>query len=358
MTRPHEKRILICTQAVDLDDPVLSFSHRWIEEFAKHSISVHVICLKEGRHNLPKNVAVHSLGKESGRSRIKYLFRFYRFIFSLRREYNAVFVHMNPEYAVLGGIPWRLMGKRIVLWYTHRQVNWKQGIALLLSHAVTTAAPESFRIKSRKVMVIGHGIDTARFTATPIPVVDAHSLRIVAVGRITPIKNLDIAIRALSKLIKNGSEATLDLIGEPVTEEDKNYQRQLEESIRAEGVAEEIVFRGAISNERMHTVYPEYDLSLNLCPTGGIDKAVLESMAAGLPVLVANEAFRDYFGPYAEDLTCAYRDPEDTARKIASLLSRSDIGEIQQMLRESAKKRADVASVVAAIVERLYPHTK
>lgn len=358
MIHPQETRLLICTQAVDLDDPILSFSHRWIEEFAKRASHVHVICLKEGRYNLPENVTVHSLGKETAPSRIKYLVRFYHFIFSLRNEYTAVFVHMSSEYAVLGGIPWRLMKKRIVLWYTHRQVNWKQRVALFFSHAVTTAAPESFRIKSKKVHAIGHGIDTSRFAALALPQVDAQAPRIVAVGRITPIKNLDIAIHVIAKLVKDGLPATLDLIGEPVTEEDKSYKRELEEIIRTEHISERVTFRGAVSNERMHTVYGEYDLSINLCPTGGIDKAVLESMAAGLPVLVANSAFHEYFNVYASALMCAYRDVDDTAHKIRSLFSRSDIAEIQQVLRESAKKRADVAGVVSAIMERLYPSAK
>src|SRR5580704_11376753 len=96
-------RLLICTQAVDLDDPVLGFFHRWIAELSKRCERVHVICLKEGRHELPANVFVHSLGKEGGRSRVKYLLNFYRYIRELRGEYDAVFVHMNSEYVVLGG---------------------------------------------------------------------------------------------------------------------------------------------------------------------------------------------------------------------------------------------------------------
>ena len=84
-------RLLICTQAVDLDDPVLSFFHRWLVEFSKHCESVHVICLREGRHELPPNVFIHSLGKESGRSQVKYVARFYRYIFRYRNEYDAVF---------------------------------------------------------------------------------------------------------------------------------------------------------------------------------------------------------------------------------------------------------------------------
>ena len=88
-------RLLIVTQAVDRNDPVLGFFHRWIEEISQHVQTVHVVCLKEGPHSLPSNVTVHSLGKESGRSRLKYVTRFYSYIWKFRGEYDAVFVHMN-----------------------------------------------------------------------------------------------------------------------------------------------------------------------------------------------------------------------------------------------------------------------
>ena len=56
-------RLLILTQKVDINDDILGFFHRWIEEFAKRCEKVIVICLQEGRHDLPSNVKVLSLGK-------------------------------------------------------------------------------------------------------------------------------------------------------------------------------------------------------------------------------------------------------------------------------------------------------
>ncbi len=42
-----KKRILIVTQTVDTQDPVLGFFVRWIEEFAKHAEELTVICLEK-----------------------------------------------------------------------------------------------------------------------------------------------------------------------------------------------------------------------------------------------------------------------------------------------------------------------
>jgi hypothetical protein len=156
-------RLLITTQAVDLDDPALGFFHGWLKEFARHTESVEVICLTQGRHDLPANVRVHSLGKTSQDekvrfvSRILYVVRFYRSIWKLRGDHDAVFVHMNPEYVVLGGLLWRLWRKNIGLWYVHKSVTPQLRIAIMLADLVFTVAPESLRVITRKLRVVGHG---------------------------------------------------------------------------------------------------------------------------------------------------------------------------------------------------------
>src|SRR3989338_2534636 len=121
-------RLLIITQAVDNNDPVLGFFVSWIRELSKRFESVDVICLREGTHSLPANVSVHSLGKENLEienwklkilRRPLYIMRFYRYAWSLRRSYDAVFVHMNQEYVLLGAILWKLLGKRVYMWRNH-----------------------------------------------------------------------------------------------------------------------------------------------------------------------------------------------------------------------------------------------
>ena len=113
-------RLLILTQKIDRNDPILGFFHRWVEEFAKHCESVIVVCLQKGEYDLPKNVRVLSIGKEEGGSRmrkiVRYIVRFYRYIWHERENYDAVFVHMNPIYVCLAGPWWRLTGRKIALW--------------------------------------------------------------------------------------------------------------------------------------------------------------------------------------------------------------------------------------------------
>ena len=49
-------RLLVLTQAVDLDHPVLGFSHGWIEALARRVEQVTVLAVLAGRHQLADNV--------------------------------------------------------------------------------------------------------------------------------------------------------------------------------------------------------------------------------------------------------------------------------------------------------------
>src|SRR3954464_15352498 len=97
-------RLLIFTQKVDRYDPVLGFFYPWLEEFSKRFESIVVVCLEKGEHTLPSNVKVLSLGKEDGVSKYIYLKNFYKYIWNERNNYDKVFVHMNQEYVLLGGL--------------------------------------------------------------------------------------------------------------------------------------------------------------------------------------------------------------------------------------------------------------
>ncbi len=261
-------KLLIVTQVVDDRDSDLGFFVRWIEEFAKHAEQVEIICLKEGQHILPKNVHVHSLGKEKGISRVKYIFNFYRYIWNLRHEYDAVFVHMNPEYVILGGPLWRLCGKRIAFWYTHKSVNLKLRIATFFAHVILTASKESFRLPNKKVHVMGHGIDTFFFSP------DASVKRgdwLLSVGRLMKSKRHDLAIRQAALENKE-----LRIIGE-------GRERANLEALARELNAN-VHFLGGMTQAALRDEYLTAGLFLHMSETGSLDKVILEALACGLPI--------------------------------------------------------------------------
>lgn len=345
-------RLLIITQKVDSNDPVLGFFHRWIEEFSKHCEQITVICLYEGVYNLPDNVRVFSLGKEHSVSRLSYILSFYHLIWRERRNYDAVFVHMNPIYVIFGGLLWKITKKKIGLWYTHKNVDTKLQIAEKLVDIIFTASRESFRFQSTKVLVVGHGVPFELFKRE-VPSVFHEKIQIISVGRITPIKNLDILIDTVGILKNRNFNVGISIVGAPVCKDDEDYSEKLRKEISEKGLGDNIVFVGTIPNNKIREYYWKSDLSINLCPTGGVDKAVLESIAAGLIVLVSNEAFSEYFGKYSEYLIFKERNAMDLARKITELVSREDKEKMKRYIYERTIERANLDQLILRVL-RIY----
>lgn len=274
-------KLLIVTQVIDTEHPILGFFHRWVEEFAKHCEQVHVICLQEGKHALPENVTVHSLGKEAGKGRLAYLWRFYTYIWKFRREYDQVFVHMNQIYVILGWLFWKLQGKKIGLWYMHGSVPFSLKIAEKLTDKIFTGSPESFRLKSDKVLVTGHGIDTEVFKLMPEVEKD---IDIITVGRITVSKNLDTLLELFADMTKK-TGATLTIVGAALSEDEKRYEETLHKKIEELGLQQLVFFPGRISQKELPTLLNRAKLFVTVAQNGSLDKAVLEAMACGLPIV-------------------------------------------------------------------------
>lgn len=360
-------KLLITTQVVDYTDPALGFFCRWIEEFAKHCERIEVICLYEGKHHLPENVSVHSLGKENQTegqnavlTQLRYAVRFKMLSFKLRKNYDGVFVHMNPEYVILDGIFWHLWKKRIGLWYVHKSVDLKLRLAVLLTNAVFTASKESFRFHSPKVHVVGHGIALDEFPEPAEQVrAEADSLRLVTVGRVSPSKKVDRILDALDVLIEKSVPFTFDSIGAAGRPEDQPYVEELKAHVGMTSLQDHVRFLGAIPHaEIAPALAGNYDLFLHASTgTGSVDKAVLEALLSGVPVISTSEAFRDLLTPYG--LFVREGAGKETGVRIAAAITEftartdTDKEEIRKKLRAHVAREYSLEALVPRILTLL-----
>ena len=310
--------LLIITQKVDVNDDNLGFFHRWIEKFAEKLDKVYVICLSRGEYNLPQNVHVFSMGKESGVFKIGQLILLQKHLLKILPNVDGVFIHMCPIYAIASYPFVKIFRKKMILWFLHKHVGWKLRLSEKLVDGILTASEESCRLKNkRKIKIVGHGIDVERFKPAA-SVSKNNEFIIFSAGRIAPSKDLKTLVEAADILIKEGRIPNLKvkIAGNPITKPERVYLDKIKELIRKREVSGNFEFLGGVPNYKMPEYYQKADIFVNLSHTGSIDKVVLEAMACDTPVLTCNEAFKVILD---KRYIFNKKDPQDLAEKIIGL---------------------------------------
>lgn len=327
-------RLLILTQKVDINDPILGFFHRWIEEFAKHCESVTVVALGVGGYDLPKNVHVFSLGKEQGVSRFRYVYNFYRLIWRERKNYDAVFVHMNQEYVLLGGLLWKLLGKKVTMWRNHFAGNFFTQIAVTLSDKMFCTSEYSYTAQYKKTSIMPVGIDTGTFFRDKNFAKKEHS--ILFLGRISPVKKVDVLIAALDILDKEGVIFIAGIYGNSADKDKEYYEkiRALAAGLEKKG---KVIFYDGVSNSKTPLIYNQYEFFVSATPSGSLDKTIFEAMACECIVVASNESLK---GVLPEQFLFKETDAVDLAKKLreAMRLSESEKTGYQTSVRQYAEQ--------------------
>jgi glycosyltransferase involved in cell wall biosynthesis len=263
-----------------------------------------------------------------------------------KNHYDACFAHMQPLFAIMAApllLPRRIP---ITLWYTHKAVTPKLRLAEALVQRIVTASPEGFRIPSAKVRVVGHGIDTEHFVPAERP---PERLILLSVSRIRPAKHLETMIEAADLLRHEGLDFCLRIVGEAY-DEDRAYAQSLRALVAEHGLEAVVHFAGAVPHHQILAEYQQASLMFNLSSTGSVDKAVLEAMACGLPVITANEAFR----PILPDrLLIPMHQPQllaDRIREIAAL-SQAEQQEMGSSLRQIVMRDHSLSRLAALLAE-------
>ncbi|MBU2159101.1 glycosyltransferase [Patescibacteria group bacterium] len=281
-------KLLFITQAIDLDDPVLSVYHDWAAALAPKFESIEVIALKVGRHNLPQNVRVHSLGKEEGRqTRFAYSIRFLKLVWNLRRSYDSVFVHMNQEYILLAGLVWEFLQKPVYLWRNHYAGSVLTDIAAAFCTKVFCTSKHSYTAKYKKTMFMPVGVDTQRFTPAP-EIREPRSILFFA--RIAPSKRPELLLEALSKLSEEGITYTASFVGSPL-KKDEDFYISLKQ--RAEQITGNIQFIPGVTNDNAPEIFQSHEIFVNCSPPGMFDKMLFEAAAAGCVVVAVSTDFAE-----------------------------------------------------------------
>jgi len=332
--------LLFITRKIDYKDERAGFVVDWLQELALGVTKLVVICQEEGAwSNKPNNVAVYSLGKELGYSKIRQFINFQLLAIKLVGQVDGVLAHMMPLYGILAG-PWcKIFRKKLAQWYAHGTVDWRLKLADFWVDTYITSSLAGLRLKTKKpIQVIGQGINVKFFvpkSGDKAQNPQDEKFKILSVGRISPTKNLDTLIKAVEDLQLNESKMRdnflVQIIGGPGKPEQAAYMKDLQKEVKSKNLNKVVDFLGPLQRSEILSYYQNCDLFINLSETGSLDKAVLEAMACGSLVLTSNEAYKNIL-PYelfledksvkvvAQKIKEIYKLAEVTKKEIATLL--------------------------------------
>jgi glycosyltransferase involved in cell wall biosynthesis len=112
-----------------------------------------------------------------------------------------------------------------------------------------------------------------------------HQSRLSVIGRLSPRKGQDIAIRALAELSSNGSQASLTLVGDAFAGYEW-YEQKLRQMAKELGVSDRVIFFGFCDDIR--DVLTDTDIAIVPSRIEPFGTVAAESMAAGRLTIVAD----------------------------------------------------------------------
>jgi len=350
---------LIITRKVDNSDARAGFVYNWIKKFGQRVDKLIVICQERRDISGLENIKIYSLGKENQLkcshffNRLIYTFRFYKYIWKLRNEYDAVFVHMHWIYILLGGVFWKLLSKKIGFWYAHIKTSFWAKLASYFVDYIFSPSEHSFKFAQNKLRQTGHGIDTDIFKPLDIKEKE-NKWQLISVGRISLVKEYEILIEAINIVVnKYGFDNfKIKIIGEPANQEDFDYLKKLKEKITKYSLEKYFDWIGDVPNKNVYRFYQKGDMFVNQQPGGGFGKAVLEAMACGLICILSTPVFNQVLGEYQKDTIFNPRDSNDMAEKINKVFNwnQEQADDYKKLVRNYVKNNHNLDNLIDKIV--------
>jgi glycosyltransferase involved in cell wall biosynthesis len=148
---------------------------------------------------------------------------------------------------------------------------------------------KEYNVSPRKVRVIPHGVNTdvlspkmiSRYRDAMRTFYHLEGPVILYVGRLTPIKRIDLLVEALGLLVRDIPPLKLVLIG-PRSYKDIDYYMTQAGSLK---VDKNLVYLGEVPHEKMVKYLAISDVYADVSEEYGLGFSTLEAMSCGLPVV-------------------------------------------------------------------------
>lgn len=157
---------------------------------------------------------------------------------------------------------------------------WNNASSVTANSQGLAAMAKKF-MPSLAIDVIPNGVDIDAYRQKPSDFMSGGKLRLLTVGRLVRRKQIDCIINSLPLLLAKGIDVRLDIAGDGV------LACELKSLAQSIGVSQRVNFMGVVEKKDMPEVYASSDVFIMCSRHEGMSNAMLEAMAAALPIITA-----------------------------------------------------------------------
>lgn len=132
---------------------------------------------------------------------------------------------------------------------------------------------------ARPLHIVPNAVDVARFVAPAQSPTTKPGARLLVCGRLAPEKNLFRLLELVEPALRRNPALTLRIVG------DGPLRRELTRAVQQRALDARVVFTGWLEGDALVAEVAEADISVSASLTENQPLALLESMAAGVPVV-------------------------------------------------------------------------
>lgn len=220
---------------------------------------------------------------------------------------------------------------------------------IVVSREIKEIIQHRFGLKDTKILLLKNGIVCNGDTNRPLDLqkefpISANRLKLIAVGRLVPLKSFDILIRSVKEVVNQGLDDLLVLIaGEG---EDRIRLEKLIRDLRVErfvkllGLRHDVI--GLMRASDVFIIPSRYE---------GLSLAMIEAMACGLPIIASDaRGLKDYITNEQNGLLFPVDDWKALAERILQLANNRKLrNKLSHGARESFEKEYDMRKNIRSL---------